>query len=65
MELLPDGKIVLDTHDMDGVRSLILAKKRMVVDIHYPTEPSIGDFVFAWERVTGDDFVSGKVVGVE
>ena len=65
MELLHDGRIVLDAQDMDGVRSLIFAKKRMVVDIHYPTEPSIGDFVFAWERVTGDDFVAGMVAGFE
>lgn len=56
MELLDDGRIVLDEQDMDGVRSLIFAKKRAVVDIYYPTEPSIGDFVRAWERLTGDNF---------
>ena len=34
MELLPDGKMVLDEQDTVGVLALIYAKTRMVVDIH-------------------------------
>lgn len=62
MEFLDDGRIVLNDRDVDGVRALIFAKKRMVVDIHSPTESSIGDFVRAWEALTGDDFVAARIV---
>lgn len=49
------GNIVLSPDDEDGVRALIAAKKRACVDIHFPTEPAIRDFVLAWEAVTGED----------
>jgi hypothetical protein len=41
MELLPDGKMVLDEQDTVGVLALIYAKTRMVVDIHATTDSSL------------------------
>lgn len=53
MNRLPCGRLMLSASDVDGLKCMLLAEQRRVVDIHATTFSAINDLVFEWERVHG------------